>query len=87
MTEEHLAELLSFVTAEHPVFRRMRFGPGLTSHPRFVDDENAQRIHAGLLVLEQRGLVYRHHESPDGGTVTWMPTSSADQPASPPAPA
>lgn len=65
-SDADLAQLLAFVRGNGFI------GPGLTSYPLAKDDENQQRIHATMLILEARGLVRRHHVC-DKGAVTWAP--------------
>ena len=56
-SDEDLAELLSFMRGDG---RWGWVGKFLTTHPQDADDENQQRIHAAMLVLEERGDVIRH---------------------------
>ena len=62
-----LAELLAFVRGEG---RWSYFGSGITTHPQADSDDEQKRIHAAVLILEQRGDVRRHYVS-EGGSVTW----------------
>ena len=73
-SDEDLAELLSFMRGD---CRFGWMGKFLTTHPQDTDDENQQRIHAAMLVLEERGDVIRHCVSA-GGCVTWAPTNVAN---------
>jgi len=69
-----LAELLAFVRGEG---RWRHFGPGLTTHPQADNDDWQKRIHAAMLILEQRGDVRRHYVS-EGGSVTWAPNAGGN---------
>ncbi len=71
-----LAELLAFVRGEG---RWRHFGPGLTTHPQAGRDDGQKRMHAAMLILEQRGDVRRHYVS-EGGSVTWAPNARGNAP-------
>jgi len=77
-SDEDLAELLSFMRGD---CRWGWMGKYLTTHPQDTDDENQQRIHAAMLVLEERGDVIRHCVSAEG-SVTWEPNVSDNRSAS-----
>jgi hypothetical protein len=70
-SETDLAELLALVRGEG---RWRWLGKWLTSHPQATEDKNQQRIHAAMLILEERGHVCRHYVS-DSGSVTWAPNA------------
>jgi hypothetical protein len=48
---------------------------GLRSWPDNTN-ENHQEMHAACLALEQRGLIRRHYEDPERGTIVWMPVDT-----------
>ena len=77
-SDEDLAELLSFMRGDG---RWGWVGKFLTTHPQDTDDENQQRIHAAMLVLEKRGDVIRHCVSAEG-CVTWAPNVANNRSAS-----
>jgi hypothetical protein len=77
-SDEDLAELLSFMRGD---CRFGWMGKFLTTHPQDTDDENQQRIHAAMLVLEKRGDVIRHCVSAEG-CVTWAPNVANNRSAS-----
>ncbi len=77
-SDEDLAELLSFMRGD---CRFGWMGKFLTTHPQDTDDENQQRIHAAMLVLEERGDVIRHCVSAEG-CVTWAPNVANNRSAS-----
>lgn len=49
---------------------------GLRSRPDAVT-ANEELIHAACLELERRGLIQRHYEDPEFGTIMWMPVTPA----------
>jgi hypothetical protein len=67
--ESDLQALLRVIDGtDYPYMRGLRSFPDATN-------DNQQRIHAACLVLEQRGLIYRHYVDPRTGTIAWMPTA------------